>query len=47
MKHCYQEPAGSGWTVAIGVELADHDYANTFAEVVAAYAYPGPGGALN
>ncbi|MFC5345664.1 hypothetical protein ACETK8_03950 [Brevundimonas staleyi] len=47
MKHCYQEPARSGWTVAIGVELADRDNAEAFAEVVAAYAGPEPGSALN
>lgn len=43
MKHGYQEPGGVGWKVAIGVELADRDNAEAFAEVVAAYADPGPG----
>lgn len=43
--HCYQEPAGLGWTAAIGVELADRDNAEAFVQVVAAYADPGPDGA--
>lgn len=47
LMHCYQEPAESGWTAAIGVELADRDNAEAFAEVVAAYADPGPEGALH
>lgn len=47
LMHCHQEPAGSGWTAAIGVELADRDNAEAFAEVVTAYANPGPEGALH
>lgn len=47
MQHCYQQPTGPGWTAAIGLELADRASAEAFAEVVAAYADPGPGGGLN
>lgn len=46
-KHRYQEPAGSGWTAAIGVELADRDNAEAFAKVVAAYADAGADAPLN
>lgn len=46
-KHCHQESAGSGWTAAVGVELADRDNAEAFAEVVAAYADPGADAPLN
>lgn len=46
-RHCYREPAGSGWTAAVGVELAERADAEIVAEVVSAYADPGLDGAVN
>lgn len=40
-KHCCREAVSSGWTTAIGVELADRSNAEAFAAVIAAYADPG------
>lgn len=47
LKHCYPEPGGTGWTAAIGVELEDQADAEACVGVLAAYANPGPDGALN
>lgn len=46
-KHCYRETGASGWSAAIGVELADRSNAEAFAAVIAAYASPGPNKVLN